>query len=103
LLRRFVATTWVCAIGASVFALHPLQVEPVTWVTGLRDLLALFFTLGALLIGDKLVTLNPAVNGNRRVARYLVTTVLFGLAMMSKPSAVVFPAVALTVWIFFRG
>ncbi len=42
------------ALGALVFALHPLQVEPVAWISGGRDLMAAFFGLAAmrtLLIG----------------------------------------------------
>jgi hypothetical protein len=35
--------------GALLFAWHPVQVEPMAWVTGLRDLLAGFFSLLALL------------------------------------------------------
>ena len=34
-----------CGMGALVFALHPVQAEPVCWVTGLKDLLCAFFCL----------------------------------------------------------
>src|SRR5262245_7131136 len=36
-------------IGALVFALHPLQVEPVVWCTGRKDVMSGFFALASML------------------------------------------------------
>jgi cytochrome c-type biogenesis protein CcmH/NrfG len=77
------------AIGALVFALHPVQVEPVAWVAGLKDVLAGALALGgiALFVCDE----------RRTVARSGATTIAFALALLAKPSAVVGPVIALLV------
>src|SRR3569833_607031 len=36
---------FAAGFGAAIFALYPLQVEPVAWVTGMKDVLCGFFTL----------------------------------------------------------
>ena len=50
LLRRitgYVPGAWV---GAMAFALHPVQVESVGWISGMKDLLCWVFMIGALLL-----------------------------------------------------
>jgi len=41
ILRILFRTDWGACAGALLFGLHPIQVEPVVWVTGLRDVLSL--------------------------------------------------------------
>ena len=82
LLRRFLDPPWVVVTAAALFAVHPLQVEAVTWVTARKDLLAGLFTLAAL-----------AVHTGRRGVVWGLATVLLGCcAMLAKPAAVVLPA-----------
>jgi tetratricopeptide (TPR) repeat protein len=40
LLELIFENIWVCAAGAALFAIHPIQVEPVAWVSGMKDVLA---------------------------------------------------------------
>ena len=44
ILRRLIpvskARDWAAGAGAILFALHPLQAEPVAWVTGFKDVLS---------------------------------------------------------------
>src|SRR5207245_169203 len=72
------------ALGASVFAVHPTSVEPVVWVTGLKDLLATFFGLLSLLLylksGQKLK------NTRTRTLFLGFSSLCFLLALFSKPS-----------------
>src|SRR5829696_1384491 len=42
-LKRLFHHTWAACIGALFFALHPVQVDAVAWVSGLKDVLAGFF------------------------------------------------------------
>src|SRR4051812_9610397 len=48
LLRRLVKKEWAAALGALLFALHPVQVETVGWASGMKDLLAGCFGMIAL-------------------------------------------------------
>lgn len=46
--RGAAAAIWPPAIGAALFAVHPLMVEPVAWATGMKDLLAGTLSLAAI-------------------------------------------------------
>ena len=43
--RRMTGTTWPSALAAALFALHPLHVESVAWVSERKDVLSTFFAL----------------------------------------------------------
>lgn len=96
LLRRLVKSDWGAALGALLFGIHPLQVEPVAWVTGMNNLLASFFCLGSLHF--YLSHLDVAEQENRPWRRWrfwLGAIALFALALLAKPSAAPLPLIAL--------
>lgn len=68
------------AIGTILFAIHPLQTEPVSWVSGLKDTLSTTFFLTALLF---------YLQRTRRA--YWLACVAFAGALLSKPNTVIFP------------
>lgn len=72
------------AVVAGLFAVHPLQVEAVAWVTARKDLLSTFFGLLALAAYGKAVK-RPSLT------RRLGVVFLFLLALMSKPMLVSLP------------
>jgi tetratricopeptide (TPR) repeat protein len=92
------------AVGALTFGLHPVQVETVAWVSGLRDLLG-----GALALASLEVFLSwldrPAPLARGNWARYAGATLLLLLAFGSKPGTVVTPALALVcgLWLLRSG
>jgi tetratricopeptide (TPR) repeat protein len=89
--RRVIAAS---AVGALAFGLHPVQVETVAWVSGLRDLLGGALALVALEMF--LSWLDRRGDGDRRNwLRYASATVFLLLAFGSKPGSVVTPALAL--------
>jgi len=49
-LRRMTGATWRSAVVAALFALHPLHVESVAWVSERKDVLSTFFWMLALLM-----------------------------------------------------
>jgi hypothetical protein len=49
LLRRMTGSLWRSAFVAALFAIHPLRVESVAWVTERKDVLSTFFWLLAML------------------------------------------------------
>jgi hypothetical protein len=73
------------ALGALVFGLHPVQVETVSWVTGLKGLLGGLFALCAI----HLYLASCAAENNFSI--YVASTGLLILAILSMPSAVAVP------------
>jgi len=70
------------------FAWHPLQVEPVAWISALKDLLCGFFSLLALW---QYVRAYGKVS-NRKAGVF--SAVAYVLALLAKPSAIVVPLLA---------
>src|SRR6059036_3646856 len=79
---------WQSAFVAALFAIHPLRVESVAWVSERKDVLsAVFFmlTLGAYARYARFPSFG----------RYLTMSILFALGLMSKPMLVTVPLVLL--------
>lgn len=91
LLRRLFASSLAALFAALLFALHPVQVESVAWVTEARGLLAAFFGMLALWFYVAFVQ-HPA--DRRRRWPYVLASTCFVLAMLSKPSAAAIPLMA---------
>lgn len=100
LLRALVKDDLAAALGAAVFGLHPIQVEAVAWVSGLKDVLSGFFCFLAmwqyvvLARGDGD---GPEGHVHLPGLRWTVGTVALVLALLSKPSAVVVPALLVLI------
>lgn len=92
-------------IGALLFLLHPLQVESVAWVSEFRGLYSTLFSLAALLVLFRHFVKNKK-NSLRTLIfskAFLLSTLLFVLALLAKPSAVVLPFVAgVLTWCFYK-
>jgi protein O-mannosyl-transferase len=79
---------WRSAFVAAIFAIHPLHVESVAWISERKDVLSgLFFML----------TLLAYARYARRptITRYTMVTVLFGCGLLSKPMLVTMPVILL--------
>lgn len=79
-------------ITALLFGLHPLRVESVAWISERKDLLNTFFSLLSLLTYME-YSLSRSLK--RRVLLYILCFTFFVLALLSKPMAVMLPAVFL--------
>ncbi|HTW95990.1 MAG TPA: glycosyltransferase family 39 protein [Tepidisphaeraceae bacterium] len=84
ILRMLIGQPWPALAGALLLAIHPLQVEPVAWATGMKDVLCLFFCLAAIAL-------------YLRPRWYWAATICFGAAMLCKPSAVMVPVILLVI------
>jgi protein O-mannosyl-transferase len=100
---------WAAGGGALLFAIHPIQVEAVAWVTGFKDVLCGFLVYVAiwqyLCYAREDVEATASGKAARdkvspALGRYWLATGAFVLALLAKPAAVVVPAVAwvLDVW-----
>ncbi len=87
-LQEATALMWPSLIVAAIFALHPVNVESVTWAAERKNVLSMFFFLLAMLIYGRY-----ARKGG--VGRYLGVTVCFLLGMMAKPQIITLPCVLL--------
>ena len=88
-LWRMTAFLWRSAFIAAVFAIHPLRVESVAWVTERKDVLSgVFFLL-------TLAAYLRYVRQPRAPARYVTVAVLFSLGLMSKSMLVTLPFILL--------
>lgn len=76
-------------VGA-LFAVHPLHVESVAWISGRKDVLSTFCYLAALLAYLRFCRTHGA-------AAYAGTFLLAVLALLSKPMAVTLPAAMLLI------
>jgi len=81
-------------IGAIIFALHPVQVESVAWVTERKNLLsALFFFLSFISY--------VKYKNRRKFLLYLCSITFFLLSLLSKPSVVVMPLLLISYDYFY--
>lgn len=100
LLKRLVGHRGGAFFGALLFALHPMQVECVAWVSETRGLLAGLFSLLAAICYLRVVGDGKPALGKTWQAKavwYATATVLFALALLSKPSAVSLPLMLLVL------
>jgi len=92
------AVRWGAAAAAAVFAVHPLRVESVAWVTERRDVLSGLFFLLAVLGYLKAVERGA---GGRLDSRWRVASLgLFAAALSSKASTMMLPAALLVLDIY---
>lgn len=90
LIRRLTDTDWPSFGGALLFAAHPMQVEPVLWITEFRGLLSAAMTLGALLLWLRF-------RRTRGALAAIGASVCFAAALLSKPIAIVVPVLVFVI------
>jgi len=112
ILKILVRHEWPAGAGALLFALHPVQVEAVAWVTGLKDILAGCLSLVAVwqylrfalpapaepVTGKNKKHLNARFDGpeikRKKFLHYGAAGLAYLFALLAKPSAVVTPVIA---------
>ena len=88
ILYRMTGALWASAFVAALFAMHPLHVESVAWVSERKDVLSTFFWL--------LVMWAYAGYVKRpKVIKYGLVVLFFAFSLMSKPMMVTGPFVLL--------
>jgi tetratricopeptide (TPR) repeat protein len=87
-LRLLTVACWRSAAVAALFALHPLHVESVAWVTERKDVLSTLFGFAALLAYGWYARRPAAL-------RYFVVAVALALSLLAKPMLVTLPCLFL--------
>src|SRR5215471_7506533 len=87
-LQRMTGAIWRSALVAALFAVHPLHVESVAWVSERKDILSAVFFFLMLHAYNRYARAPSAM-------RYLVVAVLFAAGLMSKPMLVSAPIILL--------
>ena len=83
-------------LAASVFALHPICVESVAWISEQKNTLSTVFYMAAALAYLRF-------DEKRRAGPYVLGTALFALALLSKSVTATLPAALLVVFWWKRG
>ena len=121
-LRRLTSAIWRSALVAAIFAVHPLHVESVAWISERKDVLSTLLFLLTLWAYARFAEVKSAVSADRRPqahntahswiqnarvsppavlphfgrsAYYVLALVFFALGLMSKPMLVTLPFVLL--------
>ncbi|MGE0533623.1 MAG: tetratricopeptide repeat protein [Pirellulales bacterium] len=98
LLRHVTGSEWGALAGALLFAVHPLQVETVSWITETKGLLCAAFAWVAILEYLRFVEASRDARSRRRSTTHLaVATISFLLSLLSKPMAVSVPLMAAVI------
>jgi tetratricopeptide (TPR) repeat protein len=90
LLRRMTGEVWRPALVAVIWAVHPLHVESVAWISERKDVLSAAFGLMAL---HAYLSYARAPS----VGRYLLVVAAYACSLMSKQMLVTLPAVLLLI------
>ena len=80
--------------GAALWALHPVQVESVAWITELKNTQSCLFYLLAILFFLKWI----GMPGQGRAKYYALVLICSALAILSKSSTVMLPCVLALCW-----
>jgi tetratricopeptide (TPR) repeat protein len=88
LMSCLTGATWRSFLVAALFALHPLHVQSVAWVSERKDVLSTFFGLLALL-AYLIFVRSPSIG------RYLLVVLGMALSLLAKPMLVTLPFVLL--------
>jgi len=90
LFKYLTGTVWPSAFIAAAFAIHPLHIESVAWISERKDVLSTMFWFLTLFAYAKFVK-------DKKVKWYIASLALFILGLMSKPMLVTLPFVLLLI------
>jgi protein O-mannosyl-transferase len=100
LTRRLGLEHWTAALATLIFALHPIHIEPVTWVSAASDTMVTMFAALAFasFLNGRDLKRNP--EQMKRTAWWFASLVLLACALLTKEMAVVFSAlVGIYAWL----
>jgi hypothetical protein len=101
LFRRLTGDRLTASMGTVIFAVHPTHIESVAWISGVTDPLCALFVLGSFLAYMR--ARDAGSSTGDRIAWQVAALALYALAMMSKETAIVVPALLVAYeWLLAR-
>jgi tetratricopeptide (TPR) repeat protein len=94
LLKRMTGAMWPGAVTAALFALHPMHVESVAWISERKDVLSAFFWMLSLWAYLGFVA-EAGIQGTKPRAFYSASLAFFALGLMCKPMVMTLPLILL--------
>jgi tetratricopeptide (TPR) repeat protein len=88
--KQMTGSLWKSSFVAALFALHPLHVESVAWISERKDVLSTFFWMLAMLSYLRYVRRPVFIS-------YFFVVLFFSLGLMSKPMVITLPFVFLLI------
>jgi Tfp pilus assembly protein PilF len=94
-------------VAAAIFAVHPVCVESVAWITERKNVLSMLTALASMLCYLRFEpaeeTTDQMVGNRTRWTWYVCSIVLFGTALFSKTVVVMMPAALVVIYWWKRG
>jgi hypothetical protein len=102
ILRLLLRRDWAAALGAMIFAVHPIQVEAVGWIAGTKDVLC---GLLCMVTVWQWILFRQDNAASRRWIHYAIAVMAFVASMLAKPTGMVTSLIvlALDLLILRRG
>ncbi len=97
LCRRLTGSDIGAGVAAAVFAVHPIHVDAVTWVSASCELLFTLFTVGSILV---------LLGDNKTVERHqvLASAALYGAGLFAKETGIAVLMILIVIaWVRLRG
>ncbi len=97
LLQRTTKAQWRSFFVAAVFAIHPLHIEPVVWISSRKDVLSTFFFFLTIIVYVQYVQ-------KKSKLKYILLILVFVCGLMSKSMVITLPFILLLLdyWPFRR-
>lgn len=92
--------SWPAAVGALLFAIHPLRVESVAWITERRDVLSGLPALAVVLFYLRWAAVSDSNSSVRPVRHYWLAVFCFAASLFSKANALTLPVVLLVLDVY---
>ncbi len=96
LIEKLSGQRFSALLVSALFALHPMHVESVAWISERKDVLYTVFYLGALLLYSKYL------EADQKKKFYWISLFLFILSLLSKSAAVTLPVIMIAIDIYKR-
>ena len=98
--KRLLQSEWAAASAAALFAVHPVHIESVTWVSGATDPMLAVFVLASTLAFLRYI--DESESGHSGKWAYAASLVFFGLALLSKEVAIMLPLMLVPMALYTR-